>query len=1553
MAGYYNPPAYSSAFPPPFPPPQQSPPNTNYNAYSPPTGYEHQQQYSPTGQNMFGLEPTTPVLDQNQMNYFWNEVRSGNIPTIPSAQPQAQPFAPPQAPPQSYEPQYGYPQYGQQTQTSPLQAAFQPPPKAYYNANQDVPMADASFEDEEWTEDDEAEYSPPNISAQGNMNGTGQVLPGLDQVAQGKKPQDSTQQPPNTSQPPPFNPFKALSHYEPAPAPPQNKIQTQAKPQPVKQQTRQNLALREQARNAIKDFHEHGIGYSQLAQEPNFDDLDKNLLRQIYAQYNVPQEPAPVAPIPVQDLSTTKNVDDEKILELKRVLGGAGFNFDDATLASLAGTPQASALVQAVAGQQEGATLADLNSPQNRHQPQDAGPAPPNRSLSTSTPGADAATPAEGRSAYLAKLKAMKGKGAASQQSTPVPAAAKANLPGLGASTPRRAVINRDALQRKLQAQREAQARAAQQSVSTATRPEMPSRTESMSSINFESGQVSGQSDSDVTNTPVMDMSSPEEGEDLEEGEELEEPGEIVEAPAPPLSTLQPSASIPGLPPKPPETNLPPHVRNDSDQSARGSPRNCLPARPPATRQPYPYPPAVPSPRAYAQPWQQDQHLKRPASSAFGSPWNPQAKRQYPPHQMQDVPEPVVIDISSEEGEMSEDEDEDGLDAVAGTQNLPRRPDVPAQQMSTPWKPQQQIGTPSAVATPPVVSTPDPIQAAAMEEVAKKNAFLMAKKEALIKEIQRREAESKQPAVRNTNPAAAGAAVTQLSAPIARTALVSSIPASSVLSRGQPTRNTSSPFPASLSRGASSVVHHVAIKSLDAELKSDQDQLEALQQQMERLRQEMARKNAEKAALAEEIKAFGVNPEGMSHERMQEVRDSLAEEAAIAEVERIMAVDKQEKAEDDDEDDNNSKDGNEEDDEEEPKVAASEDGEEGEIEETLDIDIPEANDPRAVESGARIQIHHVPLTFTKVDIRHLLSEYDITGISLPIHDSPNKKKKAGYAYVDFLYPAEVQQAVTKLRQMSFAGNNVIVHLVKPTSTTKAKAAAPAQTRREKQDATKLANNVVPFRVFISNLPVRLCNASSFKGYIGNFSTMAKYMIFPVNPQTKKPIGHASFTLPDQATAQKAANMLRNRKNGKARLDVKVSAFRDPAQQAAGPSQAQASFPSFSSAPAERTMGGTAVAQGTLAVNAPAVEDEDSGSESDDEESGEDAMSVSDSGSEEGEVAEDTESQAQPSHTGLTQPVADDEDSEDDSDEEGEVTEGEDIEGRPAQAVATVSVTIEEESDDEMDESSSEDEEVTGDVGVSLKDVEDVAMDEDAASNDDDSEESEEEDVPSDDEEGEVEEPVQQTMPQAESDENKSGTDTDTSEEGSVAEENAAQVFESQQTEVIVAQSDAMAGIEESAAQPIDTSTKPTDSAAGPPELELPATSSKLDQPAQSKLDETVMADEIELVDDNDEDFYEPYGNIGGSPSAQLQTEATGKVEEDDYDPDFDAAFEEAFAEMDDDSVKSGGNAGEVPPSAVTVNGTSANNVQQQQLLPESEEAAQPDRNGGIPGLSFF
>jgi hypothetical protein len=878
-----------------------------------------------------------------------------------------------------------------------------------YNVGEDVAMADASREDGDVSDEEGEEYSPPDISTHGNVDSTSQGLPGLGQIVQGKRSADPTQLSTAYNKPP-FNPFKPLSHYEPAPST-QLEAQSTAKIPSPTQQPVQNPALRDKAVDAVKDFHAHGIGYSQLAQEPGFDDFDKSLLRQLYAQYNIPQEPVPAAPVTTQEREVPSGAGGERISELKRLLGNAGFDIDDVTLASLTGAFSPSPLVPAPGPQQEAPPIPGLGTPQLQ---QDSRPAPPARSLSTSTPGADAATPNEGRNVYLAKLKAMKGKGAATQQPTPAQGVTQSNLPGLGASTPRRIMINRDALQRKLQAQREAQARSAKQSVETTARPQMPPRADSMSSINYESGQVSAQSGSDAAGTPVMDMSSPEEGEDLEEAEEMEEgevdeeDGEMIETLAGQPSSIQSPLAIPGLPPKPPETRLPAHVRNDSDQSVNGSPRAGLPPRPPASRQPYPYPPAVPSPRN----WQQDQQLKRPASSAFGSSWDPRVKRQYPPQLMHDVPEPVVIDISSEEeGEMSEDEMEDAPDASVAEPNLPRRPDGLRhigmnQQPRTLWKPQQQSGQSSAFATPPIINTPDPIQAARQEEAAKQKAILEAKKEALKRQIQLKEAQKKQ--LGTGSPAVTAAALSSPATRDVSTPPLSAIRTSPVTRRGLPTRNTSSPLPASLLGRAGSVARQAAFKSLEADIKSDEKQMEALQAQMEQLRQDVARKNAEKAALAEEIKAFGIDPEGMSHAQMQEVRDSLAEETVITEVSQAIAIDEQEHEE-----------------EEESDVASDEKAEGTEDRELYDaeesVEPKEADDPRAVESSARVQIHNVPFKVDKIGVRSFLKAYDITGISLPLHGGSKHKKAAGYAFVDFLYPAEAQVAISELSNHTLGG----------------------------------------------------------------------------------------------------------------------------------------------------------------------------------------------------------------------------------------------------------------------------------------------------------------------------------------------------------------------------------------------------------------------------------------------------------------------------------------------------------------------------------------------------
>ncbi|KIW04630.1 uncharacterized protein PV09_04376 [Verruconis gallopava] len=1551
MAGYYNqqlpPPNYgsNSSFHPSFPA-QQPPQGYGNNAYNPPapTAFDQQLQYSTTGQSVYGMEPTTPVLDQNQMNWFWSEVRSGHIPTIPSAQGQPTFAPPPQMPPQqayhAHPPppqqhqQYQYPppqQYGSQTSTR--QNAFPTQQSAAtYNSAQDVPMDDAYKDDEDWSDGDE-EYAPPDINNNnndGSVSGTNETIPGLGHISQGNRTARESDSQPLQQPLPPFNPFKSQSLHTPPsePPPPASKphiqIQVQPKSSSVEHQPkRPNIALRDKAGEVLRDFHAHGIGYAQLSEEPGFDEFEKNLLRQLYTQYNIPQEsPQPVTTSKQSAASSAVHESsEERLSEVKRLLESAGFEIDDVTLASLA-KPR----LPPNAAQQEPvtSTLPGLGAMTTQQQQESATP-PHTRPLSTSASAAADIT--EGRSAYLAKLKAMKGKTVvSSHQSTPVQTGAQTNAPGPGASTPRRAMINQEALKRKLLEKREALARAAAAGVvgeSPSGRASAPLRTESVSDIAYESGQASAPSGSEATNTPVIDMSSPEETEELGEGEEGNEndgpeTGEISEVATTkpiPTSVVQQTAQPSGLPQKSAEPSISSYVANNSDQSVRRSPRSGLPARPPGATSRYsqPYPPAVHSPGQFGRPWQQD--LKRPASSAFGSPWShPQAKRPYPPQPVDEAPEPVVIDISSEEEDEEDDMSVGELDDI--------------QHGRSTWKrSMHQSGQSSGFATPPVITTPDPVTAARQEEHARQKALIEAKRDALKRQIQLKEAQKSQVSTGHVSPA------TAISAPNS----------SASLSKDRLTKIRSSSMTSHSSPSVSaSAARQAALKSLEADIRTDEQQLEALQAQIDSLKRDMERKNREKDALAKEIREFGVDPEGLSFVQMREMRDSLAEGAPTADTEQDMAINEDDEMEEEEEE------GEEEEEEEE-----EEEGEEESVEEksgsqdeddrrevflpqNADDSIPEADDPRALASGSRIQIHNISFRATKQSLRRLLGAYDITGISLPNHNKKQmKKKQAGHALVDFLYPAEAEDAIAELKGKVFEGLVISVGRVAPPS--------PQGTRRGNKQVKEAGASGAkakdvrghetshPVQIRVSRLAERLCNPTSFQGWLGRFVHVATNINFVKDKSTQKPIGVVYLELPDYRTASELVQVKSGRSTRKSPFVVEIIEGDDDEYEPEPPQQALGFLQALKGTTREEP----------VAPEVAKVEVSDD--ESDDEEEDDDAMCESEDGSEEGEVSEKEEEKGNEDHISSTQ----------------HVPHSHSHSAFPVIAEASDEMNATEFKSGQDAESSENDDEpeIPGDLGAVLHDVEDVPMDED----DVDSSEEFEVETMSDDEEGESEEKTEPVLPGGEG---SSPSEESSAEEGEEeAEEFTLQVpdvamhpnmaelaskhgatNESQASDIGKIEEirdELMTGVVPSVGEHVE--------AQGPLAPAEPSMSSE--QGFNSATADVAMAEGTDMLDDNDDDFYEPdVTEVVAEPGPAYQP-STEYAEEDEYDPELNA---EPFPETDDVFANIGG---------ARSGSNDANTVQLKEPGKSSgdngrdgEEGAQPDEeptsvNGGgaLPG----
>lgn len=723
--------------------------------------------------------------------------------------------------------------------------------------------------------------------------------------------------------------------------------------------------LRQDAMDAVNGLHAHGIGYSALTQETIFDGFDKDLLRQLFKEAGIPLDEAlpkarepPPQTIPEPSSSAVSPA-------LANLFSQGGMDLDPQTLAKLAKamgpTSQAISSPSQLTRQQNAApnhsmipglapslqmkqssakTTNEVSTAVQVDKPQTPGPIQQIKAVAEpTTTGSTGQNTA--RETYLAKLAAAKNKkkGAgtpgdamkpvdlqpsqAQAAAVPVPTAAErvstpvkqpikqtqsvSSLPNAPGSTPSRPMVKMDVLARKLNAERKAKL-ALESAKATAQLAQLPpSRSDSISSIEYNQSRDSAASESAQSGVGVVDAqddwtqsesATPNLGAQtvsMSNGRPTI-PGLFLSSDNATPQQLQPAnswqpqvqASMHNLPPRPGPPNL-----------HQGQTAHALPPRPPPVASaPSPKPP-VQAPRA--QVWLPDNSRKRPASAVSGPPSFAPAKRQHEygwnnryTRPTVEVDESVVIDISSDDDdddgdEMEIDDEFQDSPSASSTHNLP------AQKVLTNRAfPPGFSGPSSAVASPAPVSAPDPLGTAQngnqqrlveLAEMKKRLQEQLKQKQELKKSKTgisgQQTPSSHEQADSTSTPSNSDAAQrTDIPQPQNR------INAAAISSGSTPKNKFVSAAKLPSTPALSSPQLSGRRSGLEAEISSDELLLQQMQKQMAQMQEKI---NRNKTELAQELEEHGVDTQGMSVETMQAVKEDIAQatlEGAAVELEQ-------------------------------------------------------------------------------------------------------------------------------------------------------------------------------------------------------------------------------------------------------------------------------------------------------------------------------------------------------------------------------------------------------------------------------------------------------------------------------------------------------------------------------------------------------------------------------------------------------------------------------------------------------------------------------------------
>jgi hypothetical protein len=546
-----------------------------------------------------------------------------------------------------------------------------------------------------------------------------------------------------------------------------------------------SLSRRAYAVSTIFGFQEVGISYSTLLREPVFDEADKQLLRQLYEEAGIAMQPE--MSLLQSTLSTDSHVHDQSTKARLDQSGQALQSSSQISSLRAEGANMQSTANPQKPGMSTSPALPGLSSsmkvnsiPGLNQPPISQARVPSLASLAPETSSAESAPPPvttlnqlpgeqlSERELFLQRLKAARTKKLAASSGSPAPAQATSSsaevtpttiqtvssilpvnaagstplapldtsstqiarqqvsvtstIPGIPRKDPSNVVrINNAELQRRMESMRE-------QAAQAKVRPVLPSRSASMSSIDYSQGRDSDASESmqsvddSSQGTPHMMSLLPNAGTAVsfvpsQAQSRPSIPGLFMGEPA--VSSAPPTQQAVSSPNFTSTVTVPqPPAPSTSQSSLRPQPPGFQPT-------PVQYSPARNSSTYSNQAFQaQTNTLKRPASATsgpirFGAPKRPFGYSQY-----NSFDEQVVIDISSDEDEedsdvMDIDEDEGAQYSrptpAASRHRLPPRP--PAVTNNLPPRPnfngrpfqQSYSNSSSAVPTPPSAQTPNPM----------------------------------------------------------------------------------------------------------------------------------------------------------------------------------------------------------------------------------------------------------------------------------------------------------------------------------------------------------------------------------------------------------------------------------------------------------------------------------------------------------------------------------------------------------------------------------------------------------------------------------------------------------------------------------------------------------------------------------------------------------------------------------------------------------------------------------------------------------------------------
>jgi hypothetical protein len=665
-----------------------------------------------------------------------------------------------------------------------------------------------------------------------------------------------------------------------------------------------SLSRRAHAVNAISGFKDVGIGYFNLAQEPIFNENDKRLLAELYQQAGISVEPQTSTKSPA-----TNQSQQEPLSSAPQSLPGLSSSNKENSIPGLHQEPLSQQTSQAPIA------ISKL-------------PAPPPMTAASQVHGVhnndEPQSQEAKRKLFLARLQAAKskkssipsGSPASSQapssavETTPttmsIPAALHVSAVGRVApapadstasaqaatspststamplSVPRRdptnvVRLNNAELQRRMESMRE------QAALNAKSRPVLPSRSTSISSIDYSQGRDSDASDSSHSPgepshaipraTPPTGNAATARPAGVSQTQSRQSiPGLFMAEPA--ADTQQSKQPVVSQPPTPP-----------SFQSVSQS------QRPVSQHAPIQYSPARNGPAYPTSSYQQQTNaLKRPASATSGPVRFGAPKRQYGFRPYETYDEQVVIDISSDEDEEGSDvmdlDDEEAEPEFSRPppsirHPLPQRP--PATASGIPSRPnfngrpfQQNYSAPSSsFHTPPTTHTPNPT------DIQRQHDAIEQERKKLQEQLNRKLQEKKMG--KDGAIASPGQATPNLASSTLQPSLLAENPSSSGASR--PTSSAGlvvKPIPKIISSSALRSPGPDAINTTRRQPNfpptktAIASRIEMLRKRQQELEEEARRRRQE---LEDEIALLGVDPDGMTQEEMQATVNELADEA--------------------------------------------------------------------------------------------------------------------------------------------------------------------------------------------------------------------------------------------------------------------------------------------------------------------------------------------------------------------------------------------------------------------------------------------------------------------------------------------------------------------------------------------------------------------------------------------------------------------------------------------------------------------------------------------------